>query len=439
MITELTDQQIAEIPKYRDKWLKIGLSTESGDKKVAWRAVRAVYRVVGLEAPLIQVWLDSPYHGVWGAYFLSQIEGQIEFQFKHGIGNQIWNQVGKQIWSQVEGQVWDQVRSQIRDWTRNQIENQIKSQIRDQIGDQIWVRNRTRNQIENQIKNQIKSQISDRVWKQIWNQIGHQAGYQVRKQIKYQIWTQIKDQIWTQIRDRVWDQAWNCGYGLQDASWLSFLDFFEMCGVREARKSAPLRKLSLHVGWWWSFQNLVLLTPKPSVLHINESGLHRHGGPALDYEGSWKIFALNGVRVPEWLAMQTSSELDPSRLFDIENAEIRREFVRKIGVERLCYSLGAREIDVWEAPIGGKYTLLELDVKGRVWKFLKMQNPSIDTWHVEGVPNECETVHQALNFRNGLTEAQIDDENGADWYQQGDVILRPKGVSKYKRLPVVLT
>ena len=69
-----------------------------------------------------------------------------------------------------------------------------------------------------------------------------------------------------------------------------------------------------------------------------------------------------------------------------------------------------------------------------------MENASIpELYHVEGVPQSCRTVRDALNVRNSLTEEQIDDENGIDWYQQGDVILRPKGAKKFKRLPKKLT
>ena len=68
-----------------------------------------------------------------------------------------------------------------------------------------------------------------------------------------------------------------------------------------------------------------------------------------------------------------------------------------------------------------------------------MLNPSIGVWHVEGVHPSCDTVRKALNFRVGLTEDQIDDINGADWYEQGDVILKPKGVAKFKSSPTILT
>ncbi|WP_213083536.1 hypothetical protein, partial [Escherichia coli] len=66
-------------------------------------------------------------------------------------------------------------------------------------------------------------------------------------------------------------------------------------------------------------------------------------------------------------------------------------------------------------------------------------NPSVGVWHVEGVHPRCATVQGALNWRNGLTPEQIDEVNGAEWLQQGDVILKPKGAVKFKSQPVQFT
>ncbi len=84
--------------------------------------------------------------------------------------------------------------------------------------------------------------------------------------------------------------------------------------------------------------------------------------------------------------------------------------------------------------------MLVLDLgDGRTRPYLKMLNPSIGVWHVEGVAPAVRTVQEALNFRNGLTAEQIDEVNGSDWYQQGDVILRPNNVSTFKSQPIILT
>ena len=61
------------------------------------------------------------------------------------------------------------------------------------------------------------------------------------------------------------------------------------------------------------------------------------GGPAIIYAGNGdiSIYALNGVVVPEWLAVNHHSKIDISRINEITNADIKAEFVRKVGVEKL--------------------------------------------------------------------------------------------------------
>ena len=60
IITELTPEQEALIPVYRDKWLKIALSTERIDKKKAAEAVNYFYQFIGEDEPEL-LFFDSPY------------------------------------------------------------------------------------------------------------------------------------------------------------------------------------------------------------------------------------------------------------------------------------------------------------------------------------------------------------------------------------------
>ena len=72
---------------------------------------------------------------------------------------------------------------------------------------------------------------------------------------------------------------------------------------------------------------------------------------------------------------------------------------------------------------------------------LKMKNPSIGVYHMEGVPSNIKTVKAALHIRKpkALRDIPIDDTNGLDWYQQGDVCVWPKGAKTVKSLPSILT
>ena len=162
--------------------------------------------------------------------------------------------------------------------------------------------------------------------------------------------------------------------------WLPMLDAFE-------------------AGLWlyWITPSEVVVVPRP-VLHLRGDQLHREDGPAVHWPDGERYYFLNGVRVTREIVETPATVLDPRLILHEENAEVRREIVRKVGIERVCAGLGARTVSR-----EGDYELLLLDLQdGRRRPFLKMLNPSIGVYHVEGVHPDCKTVRQALAWRNGL-------------------------------------
>jgi hypothetical protein len=161
--------------------------------------------------------------------------------------------------------------------------------------------------------------------------------------------------------------------------WLPYVDAFE-------------------AGLWlfWITSSAVIALPRPQ-LQLHGEQLHAVNGPAVSWhEGEEQFFFLNGVHVPREIVETPASELDPRLLLKERNTEVRREIVRKIGIERVCEVLEAECLDRQ-----GNYELLLLNLGDwRTRPFLKMRNPSIGVYHIEGVAPECRTVAQALAWRN---------------------------------------
>ena len=338
---------------FKDKWLRIGLSTGDCNLLESIAAAKLIYQAAGLMPPTLFFLADSP---LSGALFASIL-----------VVDQVWAQVRAQVVDQVWAQVRDQVGAQVRDQVQAQVREQVRAQVRDQVGVQI--------------------------------------------------------------------------FGCHDGYWLSFYDYMQTVLGIDCSKLNGLMALAHHCGWWTPFKGAVIFQHKPDYIHWANGVLHKDGGAAIQYRDGFAVYCLHGVRVPEWLAVEPAGNIDPTRIVDLSNAQIRAEFVRKIGYERICYKLGAKLLDHRTFTINGTdlpYDLIELS--SLRWRFLKMQNPSVpELWHIEGVPTEINSVTEAMNFRNSLTEDEIDDTIGVEWYQQGDVILRPVGAKKFRRLPSVLT
>ena len=203
-------------------------------------------------------------------------------------------------------------------------------------------------------------------------------------------------------------QLWAGGYWSWGGAYTSF--FREVCNLELPgdlwERGKAFEATIESACWWWPHREFVMVCERPTVIHReitnpdvargwNSHRLHCEAGPAVAWPDGWGVYVLHGVRVPGWIVETPADQLDPALLLKEPNAEVRRELVRKVGIERVCKKLDAKVVDQQ-----GEYELLSLDLQdGRQRPYLKMRNPSIGVFHIEGVHPDCETVQQALNWR----------------------------------------
>jgi hypothetical protein len=112
------------------------------------------------------------------------------------------------------------------------------------------------------------------------------------------------------------------------------------------------------------------------------------------------------------------------------------------------YELVSLDLTAGMSDRGGRMTDRDMTAS----RYLKMTNPSTGDIHVEGVDNSCNTVRDAIIFRNNLRgytlvdnvneETAKKDPNYATaqhYYQQGDVVMLPQGASCIFLYPKVIT
>ena len=204
---------------------------------------------------------------------------------------------------------------------------------------------------------------------------------------------------------QVYGPMWDTARAAHMDAWWSAGEFARMQGTEydtEASREFAALKLPMldayEAGVWlyWVTTEEVLALARPS-LHLRGGLLHGDGVPAVSWESGERLHFLNGVRVSGELALTPARELSARLVLTTRNAEIRREVVRKIGLERVVTELGAVRVDSV-----GDYELLLLDLGDRRRRpFLKMRNPSVGVFHIEGVHPDCRTVREALAWRNG--------------------------------------
>lgn len=194
----------------------------------------------------------------------------------------------------------------------------------------------------------------------------------------------------------------NFCFGCHESSWLGFYNYCgEVLELDCCNALIPHMEIAKSCGWWLPYDELVIISEKPLEVNMKDGVIHKDGGPAIIYKDGLSVWALNGVRVGKEIAETPWNELDPNLVITEKNAEIRKEIVRKIGVERISQKLGAEVIDK-----EGDYELLNLLIGDETKRpYLKMKNPSLGgVWHLEGIHPDIKTVKEALKWRNGTEE-----------------------------------
>jgi len=152
------------------------------------------------------------------------------------------------------------------------------------------------------------------------------------------------------------------------------------------------------LGLFYPLDSILIVGGKPSEISRNQAGqLHKDGGPSLAYADGWQLFHLNGVPMDAEQVLTPAERIEPDMVLKERNADRRRELIRKVGVERMLAKLPHKSMDKRD-----DYELLSVRLSDEVTdaRYLRMLNPSVGVWHLEGVHPNCKTITESLNWRN---------------------------------------
>ena len=244
---------------------------------------------------------------------------------------------------------------------------------------------------------------------QVWNQVVNQVENQVENQVLKQVWNQVRNQVRNQAPNFVWPYL----DGNFFAHYCAWIESYQYLGVKDLPSNNILDafKNQYKLSLIYPLDNgTCILSQKPTSIVMKKGILHNDNGPAITYDppGDFNIYALNGVKVSKEIVETPFDKLDANIILKTSNVEVRREIVRKIGIERVCKDLKAKVIDSGLDAAGQPCELLSLNIgDNRFRPYIKILNPSIGIYHIEGVSPECDTIEKAFTFRNGTSEKPV--------------------------------
>jgi len=124
--------------------------------------------------------------------------------------------------------------------------------------------------------------------------------------------------------------------------------------------------------------------------------LHCEDGPAFISADGEEGYYLHGERVPKRVITdpENVSRKDLLRLAAIPYVDVRAAILSRLPFHTILRACKAREMDTWQG-----YKLYRTSKRLKA-NCLLMRNPTTGMMHLEWVPKTCQTVEEALSFRN---------------------------------------
>lgn len=361
-LESLTIAQQEQLRAFRQQWFKIGTSTERADRQKAEAAIIQLREEIRVTTSPIFLWCESP------ATCLLALEV---------LRSPAYKEFGRQY----------RGKASLRATLLDSLWGSLRDSPRGMLADSLWssLRHSPQIALRRTLGAALGAALLDSLWRSLERPLQAAMEWSLRAELERSLRGSLRrslgHSLWRSLR--AWPRGslqYSLGQargGQHELHWIAFYLFCrDVLHVEyDERSSKQLdlwRDIAQSCCWWWCYQNYIIVSERPTVVRMNsQERLHNENGPALAFADGWTVYALNGVRVPAALVETPAERLPATMLLQTTNTEVRREIVRKIGIERVCKDLNARCVDRQ-----GDYELLELDLgDGRRRPYLKMLNP----------------------------------------------------------------
>lgn len=290
-MNELTKEQKEQADVYYQKWLKIGQRTDKINKKEAFEIIDKFYEKLKKKKPL-KFLFDSPLSCLMGAYFIRKIKYNYLKPRKHNLLN-----------CNINYNIKDEILNM-----SFRIEPESKSIKKTYL------------EVKSTILASIEG-INIEVAKIMSNEIDNLFKYYSEDYLKEEMYS-VKD-----LLDAFW-------VGNHNSNWVGYYQFYQNTFNFKTIDDDMLDilvQLTKKTHWIIPTEDVCLISDFPIVFH----GVHKDGAPCISYSDKLSIWALNGIQVPKYIAETPSKELNPEHYLGIESINIKAEFIKKFGIDKL--------------------------------------------------------------------------------------------------------
>ena len=298
--------------------------------------------------------------------------------------NELYKKLDKKLDKKLSSELYNELSSELYKELERELNNKLGRELNNEFGNELYKKldkkldSELGTKLDNELYNKLSSELYNELGRELVNELDNKLYNELYNKLKKKLFSELgnefKNKLYDELDKKLYDELgrelgselyynWFYQCGNINAGYCAFYDFL----IEEVKKPTPkllkiwniFKKISEYFHYFYCFDNIVFYSEKPITLKFNANNqLHNENGMAVEYADGWGFYSLNGVSVPEWLVTEKWNKIDPMKFAEIENAEIRREFVRKVGIERIVQKCGCETLDKH-----GDYELILVDLK----------------------------------------------------------------------------
>ncbi|MFI1584954.1 DUF6745 domain-containing protein [Embleya sp. NPDC020630] len=389
---QLTLAHRATLAESADGWAEVAAAARPADRDAAERGIRAAYRAAGLAEPGKILWYDSPLAAAVAATVVSgAFKPQELAALRLPVRAPMASRAGASVRDRIRSASWERARFDAvallghTGW----------AQAWGEIAERLW-----------DPTTSLSARIRDGIEEAVLSATGTDRGPARRGTVT------PTAPVAREARAATLDALG----GQHDAAWLAAFDGLRRCFPRldDSPSAAALdavAEVARSAGWWWPYENVVLVAERPTVLHRDESArLHNGEGAALAFPDGFALHAWRGMPVPADFVTTlgpAGSALNAQRIRDEDNAELRRVMLEIYGYDRYLAEVGARPLHrddtgvLWRIELPGDEPIVMVEVLNSTPE----PDGSIRVYWLR-VPPTTRTARAGVAWTFGLTEQQ---------------------------------
>jgi hypothetical protein len=137
----------------------------------------------------------------------------------------------------------------------------------------------------------------------------------------------------------------NACFGNHDASWLSYYDYFiNETSVTLDKKIVNLIEIAKVCGWWYPYENTVVIQQRPSLINFEDGIVQSTTGPAIQFSDGYSVYIIDGIRLDEQIVMRPET-LTIRQIKSEQDQDKRSIMIDRFGWPRFLEESNAKCID----------------------------------------------------------------------------------------------